>query len=172
MQFLSQLPERRGAWALLFASAVGLVLAALYMQYQMGLDPCVKCIYQRVAVMGIAAAALPALFAPRLLVARLLSYTAWLTAAIWGLRIAHDHVVTQQSANAYFAVCDAFPVFPDWLPLLDWFPSLFEAPGLCGDISWVFLDMSMPEWMRIIFAFYTGLALVVIAARLLGARKL
>ncbi len=171
MSFFAQLPERRGAWALLSLSAFSLFAAALYMQYQMDLAPCVKCIYQRVAVLGVAFAALIPALAPQFKLTRLVGFAGWLTAAIWGWVIANGHVAAQQSANSFFAVCDTFPNFPDWMPLHQWLPELFSATGLCGDIKWSFMDMSMPEWMRIIFAIYAGIAVVVVLLRLLGARK-
>ena len=43
----------RRAWWLLAVSALALELTALWFQYGMGLDPCVKCVYQRLAVMGL-----------------------------------------------------------------------------------------------------------------------
>ncbi|MGQ4276146.1 disulfide bond formation protein DsbB [Pseudidiomarina sp. E22-M8] len=172
MRFFAQLPERRGAWALLAATAFGLFATALYMQYQMGLEPCVKCIYQRVGVLGVGVAALVPLFAPKFVLARLLGFVGWLTAAIWGFIIADNHVAAQQAKNSFFAVCDTFPNFPGWMPLHQWLPEMFSATGLCGDINWSFLDMSMPEWMRIIFASYAIVGIVVLLLRLVGARKL
>ncbi|WP_301720023.1 disulfide bond formation protein DsbB [Pseudidiomarina terrestris] len=171
MRFFAQLPERRGAWALLAASAFALFATALYMQYQMDLAPCVKCIYQRVAVLGVGLAALVPAIAPKFMLARLVGYAGWLTAAIWGFIIANNHVAAQQAKNSFFAVCDTFPQFPDWMPLHEWLPGMFGATGLCGDINWSFLDMSMPEWLRIIFAFYAVLGGLVLVLRLLGARK-
>ncbi|MDN7127741.1 disulfide bond formation protein DsbB [Pseudidiomarina sp. 1APR75-33.1] len=171
MRFFAQLPERRGAWALLAASAFALFATALYMQYQMDLAPCVKCIYQRVAVLGVGLAALVPAIAPKFMLARLVGYAGWLTAAIWGFIIANNHVDAQQAKNSFFAVCDTFPQFPDWMPLHEWLPGMFGATGLCGDINWSFLDMSMPEWLRIIFAFYAVLGGLVLVLRLLGARK-
>lgn len=172
MRYLANLPERRGAWLLLALTAFGLFFIALYMQYQMDLKPCVKCIYQRVAILGIGLAALVPLFAPKVAFARLLGFAGWLTAAIWGLFIANEHVTTQQSANAFFAVCDAFPNFPDWMPLHEWLPGLFNATGMCGDINWEFAGLSMPQWMQIIFASYGAVGVFVLVLRLLLVRRI
>ncbi|RUO59534.1 disulfide bond formation protein DsbB [Pseudidiomarina insulisalsae] len=172
MRFFQQLPEQRAAWALLAATAFGLFATALYMQYGMGLEPCVKCIYQRVAILAIGVAALVPLIAPKLAIARLLGFAGWLVAAIWGFIIANEHVATQQAANSFFAVCDTFPNFPKWLPLHQWFPGLFSSTGLCGDINWQFAGLSMPQWMRIIFASYAVVGILVLVLRLLGARRI
>ena len=45
--------KSRRAWWLLALSALGLELTALWFQHGMGLDPCVKCVYERVAVLGL-----------------------------------------------------------------------------------------------------------------------
>ncbi|RUO55949.1 disulfide bond formation protein DsbB [Pseudidiomarina homiensis] len=172
MRFLAKLPEQRIAWALLAATAFGLFGTALYMQYGMGLEPCVKCIYQRFAILMIGVAALLPLIAPKLGLVRLVGFAGWLTAAIWGFLIANEHVMTQQSANAFFAVCDTFPNFPKWFALHRWFPEVFSATGLCGDINWQFAGLSMPEWMRIIFASYAGVGIVVLFSRLLKFRSI
>ena len=64
------------------------------------------------------------------------------------------------------------PNFPSWAPLHEWLPRIFAATGDCGDIDWQFLDMSMPQWMIVIFAIYTGLLTIVLVSRLLIAKKL
>ncbi|MBV2095670.1 MAG: disulfide bond formation protein B, partial [Candidatus Thiodiazotropha sp. (ex Codakia orbicularis)] len=50
--------QRRLPWLLLASSALILEGAALYFQYGLELDPCVLCIYQRAAVLGIFLSAL------------------------------------------------------------------------------------------------------------------
>ena len=46
-------PRLRLFWSLVLFSAVGLELTALFFQYGMKLDPCVLCVYERLAVAGI-----------------------------------------------------------------------------------------------------------------------
>ena len=58
IRFLSQWTEQRSSWALLFVSAMAFEITALYFQHGMGLQPCIKCIYQRTAMFGIVFAAL------------------------------------------------------------------------------------------------------------------
>ncbi|PTB88692.1 disulfide bond formation protein DsbB [Pseudidiomarina aestuarii] len=157
---LKQLPSQSAAWAVLAASAWLLVAAALYFQYGMGLEPCVKCIYQRVAIMAIGTVALLPLVAPRSRIAQWIGTLGWLIAAVKGYLIAAEHVALQNSTNAFFMVCDTFPNFPSFMPLHEWFPSIFGAPGLCGDIDWQFAGLSMPGWMQIIFAAYSVTAIL------------
>jgi disulfide bond formation protein DsbB len=89
------------------------------------------------------------------LITRLIGYLGWGISAIWGLLIAIEHVDIQTAANPFFATCEFVPNFPAWAPLHEWLPNVFSATGDCGDINWSFMDMTMPQWMIIIFAIYT-----------------
>ena len=165
MQKISQLSESRSAWLLLFMSVLGLELAALYFQYAMELRPCIMCIYQRTAVFGILFSVLPVLLLNNL-VTRLLAFAGWGVSAIWGLLIAIEHVDIQTAANPFFATCEIVPNFPSWLALHEWLPNIFAATGDCGDINWSFMDMSMPQWMIVIFAIYSAIWAVALLSRL------
>lgn len=162
----AQLPTQRWPWALLALSSFALIGAAIYFQYAMDLQPCVRCIYQRTAVLAIGLIALLPLLNPQISPLKWLGLTGWLGIASWGYVIAADHVALQQSANSWFAVCDINPQFPAFMPLHEWFPGFFGAPGMCGDIAWQFLGLSMPQWLQVIFAGYAVSAIVVIAAHL------
>ena len=80
--------QRRLPWLLLALSALVLEATALYFQYGLELDPCVLCIYQRTAVMGIFFSALIGMSAPQTVVARSIGYAGWALAAGWCLYLA------------------------------------------------------------------------------------
>ncbi len=65
LHFFKTLSIQRSGWLLLLISALALEGSALYFQYGMDLQPCVMCIYERVALFGIAFAGLIGLIAPR-----------------------------------------------------------------------------------------------------------
>ena len=69
---LQRFCHQRTSWAILFASGLALELAALYFQYVLKFDPCVMCIYIRVAVLGIMLSALVGLVMPKFWLVRLL----------------------------------------------------------------------------------------------------
>ncbi len=169
---IATLPTSRGAWLALAATSIAFLGVALYFQYQMSLEPCVKCIYQRTAMLAIGLSALIPWLNPRFALLRLIGYAGWLTAAIWGAKIATEHVDFQGAANSFFVVCDTFPNFPSFMPLHEWLPSFFGAPGLCGDIQWQFAGLSMPAWMQIIFASYAAVGIAVLLIRLAVLRRL
>ncbi|WP_051275332.1 disulfide bond formation protein DsbB [Aestuariibacter salexigens] len=168
---IGQWPEQSWSWLLLFLSSLALVLTALYFQYSMGLEPCIMCIYQRVATIAIGVAALLPLFSNNT-ITRLLAFIGWGVSAIWGFFIAREHVDMLGASNPFFVTCDIVPNFPDWLLLHEWLPSMFAATGDCGEIDWVFAGLAMPEWMVVVFAIYSVLFISVLGARLLSAKKL
>lgn len=55
--FIRTLTQNRIAWAILLGSTLFLELCGMFFQHVMGLQPCVMCIYQRVAILGIMAGA-------------------------------------------------------------------------------------------------------------------
>ena len=168
---LARLPDKRSAWLALFATSFALILTAMYFQYGMDLQPCIKCIYQRTATFGLVLAGLIPLIANNM-ITRLLGFSIWGTSAIWGMLIAIEHVDIQTAANPFFVTCEFVPNFPEFLALHEWLPSLFAATGDCGDIDWQFLGMSMPQWMMVIFALYSLAFVLVLGSRLVNMRKI
>ena len=81
--------ETKSSWAVLFFTALGLQIAALYFQYGMGLEPCIMCIYQRVAVYGIVVSALLVLLVTNV-VTRVIGLIGWAVSAGWGRAIGRD----------------------------------------------------------------------------------
>ena len=51
LHFFKTLSVQRSGWLLLLISALALEGTALYFQYGMDLQPCIMCIYERVALL-------------------------------------------------------------------------------------------------------------------------
>lgn len=163
MQFLNTFSKSRLSWLLLLIFIVFFEACALFFQHVMKLDPCVMCIYERVAMMGIGFAALLGMIAPQNAVIRWTGLAGWGYSAYQGLALANEHVGYQFNPSP-FATCDLFVTFPEWAPLNQWVPWMFEATGDCSKVVWSFLGQSMPQWLVIIFAAnLVVLALIVIA---------
>jgi disulfide bond formation protein DsbB len=149
-------PTTRLPWLLVIGSACALEAAALYFQYGMRLDPCVLCIYQRVAVFGLLFGGLIGAIQPRLVVLRLVGYAGILVSAVLGLRFAFQQIAVLRGDRFD---CSFMPDFPVWLPLHEWLPLLFQPTGMCGELDWSFLGFTMPEVMvGVFFAYLAGLA--------------
>ncbi|MEN2270510.1 disulfide bond formation protein DsbB [Vibrio diabolicus] len=160
---LNQFSKGRLSWLLLLLFVVFFEACALYFQHVMMLAPCVMCIYERVAMMGVGVAAIVGLMAPNNPVFRWLGLIGWGLSSYKGLLLAQQHVDYQFNPSP-FATCDLFVTFPSWAPLNQWVPWMFEAYGDCSKIVWQFLDLSMPQWLVVIFAGnLIALALIVFA---------
>lgn len=161
MHWFTRLSNNKFAWAFVSLSAWALVFAALYFQHVQDYLPCVKCIYQRTAVIGVAISATLPLLLNRLPI-RLISIVLWGYASYMGFVVASDQIEVINYEGFFAPPCPIEPNFPQWLALHEWLPSIFAGPGDCADDSWQFAGYGMAEWMRIIFVAY--MAGVVIAA--------
>lgn len=170
MQWIYQFSQQRRSWLLLFVSALTLVLAALYFQHVMDLRPCIQCIYQRTAVMGIlVASALPLIY--NHYIVRILAYALWGYSAWQGLIAAQEHLDIIFATNPLFMSCEFVPNFPSFAPLHEWIPAVFGATGECNENSWQFLGMGMANWLEILFIAYLAVLAVVVCINIVYAVK-
>ena len=159
---IDEITRQKPIWIFLLITALGLELSALFFQYVLELKPCIMCIYQRLAIIGVSASALlPVVFFNA--ITRALGYAGWLVSSVWGVVIALEHVEIQSGDGGGFYSCDIVPNFPQWMPLHEWVPFLFEATGDCSEIVWQFAGASMPKIMVFVFScFILVCALVLI----------
>lgn len=143
--------KTRLSWTLLFAFVIFFELCALFFEHWMKLEPCVMCIYERVAMLSIGIAALIGLISPKTGLLRWIGLLGWIAGSYKGLLLSMEHVQYQLHPSP-FNTCDIFVNFPAWAPLNHWIPWMFEAYGECSDIVWQFLTLSMPQWLIVIFA--------------------
>ena len=160
------IPRSRLFWFGLLLTALGLETAALGFQYLMDLRPCVLCIYERVAVAGVALAGLIGLISPTQGIIRALAYLVWASSTLWGLSLAMEHVGIQMGTPGLS--CEFFANFPAWLPLDQWAPAVFAPTGYCDEIQWQFLGLSMPQWMLIVYVGYLLLLGLVLITEFVG----
>ena len=164
---LDQLSRKRGSWSLLFLLTLVIEICALFFQHVQDLQPCVMCIYERVAMFGILAAALIGLTKPDNVILRTLAMISWGYASYRGLALSNQHVDFQFNPSP-FATCDVFVSFPDWAPLNTWLPSVFEAYGDCSEVVWQFFGLSMPQWLVIIFSLNILACAIIFLAQLIA----
>ncbi|ART81251.1 disulfide bond formation protein B [Oceanisphaera profunda] len=170
MQRLFRFSRSRSAWALLTLGSALLLAIALFFQYGLKMAPCVMCVYQRAALVGVMLAGALGWLAPRQPLLSSMALLGWLAAASKGLLLAKEHIHYQFNPSP-FAKCTTVAEFPSWLPLERLLPSVFFPSGDCADVSWSWLGLSMPQWLLGIFAVLAALALLFIVVRLVGAVK-
>jgi protein dithiol:quinone oxidoreductase len=129
---------------------LGLLAYALYAQYQLGLEPCPLCIFQRVAVAAMAVAfLLAALHNPR-------GWGRYVYAALIGVTslaavgVASRHVWIQAQPPGTVPACGApLDAMLEMFPVADVIRKVLTGGGECAEISWEFLGLSMPAWVLI-----------------------
>ncbi len=169
-EFFHKISRQRAPWFLLSATALGLELSALYFQYVMKLDPCVLCVYERTAVLGLLCAGLLGAIMPRWLLFRFLAFILWGASAIWGLYLALKHTGIQFSPSLA-GTCDFMANYPAWFKLDQWIPWVFNPTGFCEDIQWDFFGLTMPQTMIGVYVLYLLVLLVVFAGVVFGKPK-
>ncbi|OBT16052.1 disulfide bond formation protein B [Vibrio sp. UCD-FRSSP16_10] len=170
LENMYQFSRSRLSWFLLLITIVAFELCALYFQHVMLLAPCVMCIYERVAMMGIIVAAGIGICRPTNPLVRGIGLVGWIASSYKGLLLAREHVSFQFDPSP-FNTCDFFVKFPSWAPLDQWVPWMFHPTGTCSKIVWTFLDLSMPQWLVIIFGASLVVASLFTLLQLQGLKK-
>jgi disulfide bond formation protein DsbB len=170
LKFFNRLSSNRSPWILLALTALGLELTALYFQYELKLDPCVLCVYERTAVMGILFSGLIAALAPGLMLLRMLAILIWGGSATWGLQLALKHTGIQLFPSPS-NTCDFAANYPDWAKLDEWIPWLFQPTGFCDEIQWQFFGYTMPQTMIGVYALYLLVLLLVLLSQFAGKER-
>ena len=159
MLFFKNLSMQRAFWLLLTFSAFAFEGCALYFQYGLGLNPCVLCVYERLAVLGLALAGVIGAIMPRVLIIRFAALMLGLFSAIKGLLISLRHLDLQMYP-APWKQCEFLPNFPETLPFHHWFPFLFKPTGSCNESQWSLFGVTMVQWLVVIFALYSLVLLI------------
>src|SRR5690349_3748675 len=133
-----------------FFACVALLAYALYSQFELGLDPCPLCIFQRVGV-----AALGVVF----LIAALHNPRGWGThvyavllaiAALATIGVAARHIYVQHMPPGSLPSCGApLGVMLKFSPFFDVIRKVLTGSGECSEVTWRFLGLAMPTWVLI-----------------------
>lgn len=165
LTLLKQFSEKRSAWFLLALSSLALESTALYFQYGIGLQPCVLCVYERLAIIGLFIAGIIGLLAPKSFIVRLIALILGLFSSIKGLLVSLRHLDLQMNP-APWKQCEFIPNFPETLPFHQWFPAIFNPTGSCNESQWSFLNLTMVQWLVFIFAVYIAILTILFISQI------
>jgi len=133
-----------------FLVCAGLIAYALYSQYQLNVDPCPLCIFQRVGVIAMGVVFLvAALHNPK-------GWGRYVYAVLIGIAslatigVAADHLYVQSLPEGAVPSCGA-PLgmlfkFSPWLEVVK---KVLTGSGECHEVNWQFLGLAMPAWVLI-----------------------
>ncbi len=132
-----------------FLVCAALLAFALYSQFQLKLEPCPLCIFQRIGVAFTAvwflAAAVhdPKGRGGRTTYAVLIGLGALATAAV-----AARHVYVQHLPPGSLPSCGApLAVLLKFTPVFALIKKVLTGSGECGEVNWRFLGLAMPTWV-------------------------
>lgn len=155
-----------------FLICAGLIAYALYSQYQLNVEPCPLCIFQRVGVIAMGVV---------FLVAALHNPNGWgryVYAVLIGLAslatigVAADHLYVQSLPEGAVPSCGApLGMMFKFSPWLDVIKKVLTGSGECHEVNWQFLGLAMPAWV-LIWALALGIGGVLVNARRRGAPSL
>lgn len=125
---------------------------ALFSQYVLGLEPCPLCVFQRVALIGLAVVLIvAALHDPGTTGARIYGIAALIAAGV-GAAIAGRHVWLQSLPPDEVPACGpGLDYMLDAFPFTEMLGMVFSGSGECAEVDWSFLGLSMPTWVLIWF---------------------
>jgi disulfide bond formation protein DsbB len=143
-----------------------LLVAVLYFEHALYLDPCPLCIIDRLFLAGIGLVFLLAvLHNPGRRGQRFYAFLNLLLVA-GGMGVAGRHVWLQQLPADEVPECGAsLSYMLDTLPLNETLRRVLQGSGECAEIQWTFLGLSIPEQTLILFAGLAVLALVQLLRR-------
>ncbi len=137
-------------WLIMVLGALFLELTALFFQHIQGLRPCVMCIYQRVALWGIFLSGIFLLIFCKTYYLRILALITGIYSSSWALYFAIEHNNYLLDTRPWKQCLAKVELF-DYLPLDTLFPALFKVTGVCGEVDWRFLGLTMPGTLIPIF---------------------
>jgi len=129
-----------------FVFCAVLLAYAFYEQFQMGVEPCPMCIFQRLAFIGMGIFFLiGGLHSPDAKGRRVYAIIVAICALI-GVGVAINHLRLQfMPHDPMMGGCGpGLSYMLDAFPLTDALKKAFTGSGDCGDINWVFLGITMP----------------------------
>src|SRR6201996_8302377 len=133
-----------------FIACVALLAYAYYTQYQLGLEPCPLCIFQRIGIAALGVVFLIAgLHNPRGWGA--LVYTVLIAAASLATAgVAIRHLYVQSLPPGAIPACGApLDVLLQFTPVTEVIRKVLTGSGECSQVNWKFLGMAMPAWVLI-----------------------
>jgi protein dithiol:quinone oxidoreductase len=151
-------PDRRLVNLAGFAICAALIAYALYAQFQLRLEPCPLCIFQRVGIVLLGLVFLAAaLHHPRGR-GRYVYALAIAAAALATVAVAARHLYVQSLPPGTLPSCGApLGVLLKFMPVWQVIRKVLTGSGECGEVNWRFLGLAMPAWV-LIWALIIGAA--------------
>lgn len=152
----------RTYFLLALAYCAGLILMALYFQFQGGLEPCPLCISQRIMVLAVGLVMLAAVLHNPRTVRGIRAYALLgFSVAVLGASISARHVWLQHLPADEVPACGpGLEYMFHYFPLTDTLKAMLTGTGDCAKVDWTLLGLSMPAWVLLCFLGLAAVSLV------------
>ncbi|MDC9720001.1 MAG: disulfide bond formation protein B [Gammaproteobacteria bacterium] len=143
--------RREFALGLLVCAAI--LSTALYMEFAMGLDPCMLCMSQRFIYLGMAFVfMLAALHNPYFGGHKRYGFLLFVFSLI-GLGLASRQLYLQNLPADLVPACGpSFSYMVDAFPFTDVLVTMIKGSGSCAEVQWSFLGLSIAGWSFVLFS--------------------
>ena len=149
----------RIVFAVIFLACASLIALAIYLQEELGLEPCPMCILQRYAFVAIGAVALAAaIHGPRGIALKTYALLVTLL-SIAGGGVAIRHSYLQHFPPKVEACGTDLEFLVNTFPISQALPKIFAGTGSCSKVDWTLLGLSIPEWAIVWFAIFVAASL-------------
>jgi len=146
LNILAAIARSRVYWFLVLIACLLMEGTALYYQYVLDYGPCVLCVHIRAWIAGLGAVALLMMLVGGPLA--LLGHLTSLGLALGMLR--SSWIALGVERGTVIDSCTMDPGFPEWLPLHQWMPSVFEPWEPCGYTPVLPFGVTMAEALVVI----------------------
>lgn len=144
----SYLASFRMRCALGAIACAALLAYAMHVQFNLGLEPCPLCIFQRVAFAALGVVfAIAAVHAPRRGGGRRVYGVLGLIAGAAGIAVAGNHVRLQHLPPDQVPACGpGLDYMLESMPIGGVVRRVMTGSGECANVDWTFWGLSMPAW--------------------------
>lgn len=153
------LASSRPLFFLAFLGCVLIMVAALYLEHVVGLEPCPLCVVQRICVVAFGLVCLvAALHGPGRFGQRVYALLA-LLCALGGAATAGRQIWLQSVPPDQLEAClPGLEYMIEAFPLQEIVSKVFRGTADCAEVNWTLFGMSLPEWSLLAFLCMLGFA--------------
>lgn len=143
----------RGEFIFGLVACAMILVVALYMEFAMGLDPCMLCMSQRFVYLGMASIfMLAALHNPYFGGHSRYGFLLFIMSLI-GLGLATRQLYLQSLPEDIVPACGpSFGYMVDAFPFMDVLMTMVKGSGSCAEVQWSFLSLSIAGWSFVLFS--------------------
>ena len=162
MRKLKHIAHSRSYWLANLILGLGMIMAALYYQYELDQQPCVMCIQVRLLFSLLIIAAFNGLLLRKNRFLNLLTHFSVVAIAIGLVERSYQLLGTER--GFVFGDCGFDLGLPAWLPLDTWLPWLYRVETSCGYTPEIVFDITMAETLIVISALLLCFSFIVTLA--------